>query len=133
LMDQFGDEASTWQWYGMVLALDVSTIWCGPCAALADAVDDTWKEYADQGFMYVTLLPENNVGAVPDQGDLQFWATEHDISAPILSDGAGWSAQIVPNADYPKIVIVGRDMKVTASAFLPTGDDSIRSAIEAAL
>lgn len=133
LMDQFGDEVSAWQWYGMVLAIDVSTIWCGPCARLADEVDATWNAYSDQGFMYITLLPENNVGQVPDQGDLEFWAEEHDISAPILSDGGGYSAQIVPDASYPKILIVGRNMKVAVPAFLPASDDSVRDAIEGAL
>ena len=46
--DQYGQDVSIWQFYGQVIALDVSTIWCAPCRELAAHVDETWKDYEDQ-------------------------------------------------------------------------------------
>ena len=49
--DQHGDEVSLWQFYGSVILLDISTMWCGPCQQIAREVDEPWKDYRDQGFM----------------------------------------------------------------------------------
>jgi thiol-disulfide isomerase/thioredoxin len=133
LLDQHGEETATWQWYGMVVAIDVSTMWCGPCRGLAAEVDATWADYRDQGFMYVTLLPQDQAGEVPDNADLNAWADQFGISAPVLSDDEGWSYQIVPDNTYPRIMIVGRDMRVLVDQVTPAEDTAIRAAIEAAL
>jgi hypothetical protein len=133
LMDQHGQETSTWQWYGMVIAIDVSTMWCGPCRGLAAEVDHTWGDYREEGFMYVTLLPEDQAGAIPDQQDLNAWADAFSITAPVLADNEGWSYQIVPDKTFPRIMIVGRDMKVAVDQVTPAEDGAIRDAIEDAL
>ena len=133
LVDQHGQEVAAWQWYGMVIAVDVSTMWCGPCRGLAAEVDHTWEDYRDQGFMYLTLLPQDQAGEVPDQADLNAWADQFGITAPVLSDDQGWSYQIVPDNTYPRIMIVGRDMRVRVDQVTPAEDSAIRSAIEAAL
>ena len=54
LMDQYGDEVSAWQFYGMVIALDFSTEWCAPCQELA-------KEVAAS-----VSVPIIGIGAGPD-------------------------------------------------------------------
>ena len=133
LVDQYGDEVAAWQWYGMVVAIDVSTMWCGPCRGLAAEVDETWLDYRDQGFMYITLLPQDQGGEVPDLSDLNAWAEQFDITAPVLSDDAGYSYQIVPDNTYPRIMVVGRDMRVIVDQVTPAEDTAIRAAIEAAL
>ncbi len=132
LLDQYGDEVSLWQFYGMVLALDVSTGWCAPCAALADEVDAVAADYADQGFVYVTIMPENSQGAPPSQEDLQAWAAEHGITQPILADDQGWGYQIAVEG-FPHVAVVGRDLRVAVAKVSPTQDDAIRAAIEDAL
>lgn len=133
LMDQHGDMVSMWQFYGMVVVVDVSTMWCGPCAELAAHVDETWQDYADQGFMYLTVLPEDNLAAVPDQEDLQRWASDYAITAPILADDAGVSAQITPNAEYPTILVVDRAMRVAEDRVNPADDATIRAVVESLL
>lgn len=133
LMDQHGDQVSMWQFYGSVVVVDVSTMWCGPCAKLAEHVDETWNEYSSQGFMYLTLLPEDNVGQVPDQEDLQRWGSDHSISAPILADDAGISAQITPNGEYPTIMVIDREMKVAEDRVNPADDATIRGVVESLL
>ena len=133
LPDQFGDEVSLWQFYGMVIALDVSTIWCAPCRALATEVDATWEDYRDQGFMYLTVLPEDIEGDIPDQEDLVGWGEDWGVTAPILADGEGFSAEIEPNAEYPHVMIIDRNMKVSVTDVEPAEDASIRAAIESLL
>ncbi|MFM2245528.1 MAG: hypothetical protein RL071_1602 [Pseudomonadota bacterium] len=133
LLDQHGEETATWQWYGMVVAIDVSTMWCGPCRGLAAEVDATWADYRDQGFMYLTLLPQDQAGEIPDNADLNAWADQFGITAPVLADDEGWSYQIVPDNTYPRIMIVGRDMRVLVDQVTPAEDTAIRAAIEAAL
>lgn len=135
LMDQHGDEVSLWQFYGMVVAIDFSTIWCGPCQVLAKEVDEVQHTYEDQGFIYLTVLPEDGEGQVPELEDLEYWAEIHEISAPILADDEGWSYEVVvPGKDaFPAVVVVGRDMRVHTDKVQPTQDEAIRLAIEAAL
>ena len=134
LKDQHGDEVSLWQFYGYVVALDVSTIWCGPCRELAAEVDEVWNDYKDQDFMYLTMLPEDATGQVPDQADLQEWATDYDISAPVMSDAPGYSYEVVGSAAaFPRIVVMDREMVVSNDEVTPAEDSAIRAAIEAEL
>jgi len=133
LMDQNGDQVSLWQFYGSVVVVDISTMWCGPCATIADAVTDTWREHESQGFMYLTLLPEDTLGQVPDQKDLQRWASDHSIEAPVLQDGIGRSYEMAPDAAYPRIYVVDRDMTVAVDRVNPADDASIQAAVEALL
>ncbi len=133
LPDQHGDTVSLWQFYGMVIAVDVSTIWCAPCRELAREVDATWEDYRDQGFIYLTVLPEDTSGDVPDQADLQGWGTDYGITAPILADGEGYGAEIEPDAIYPHVLIIDRDMRVSVPNVQPAEDATIRAAIEALL
>lgn len=133
LQDQHGDELSMWQFYGMVVALDLSTMWCGPCQGIAADVDETWKEYRDEGFIYITMLPEDQAGAVPDRSDLNVWADRFGITAPVISDDEGYSYDIAPDQAWPRLLIIGRDMKVVESQVTPPEDGAIRAAVEAAL
>jgi hypothetical protein len=134
LLDQHGDTVSAWQFYGSVLAIDVSTLWCAPCQKLADEVHVVQADYESEGFIYITLLSQDMSGDVPDVAELNTWVDDHGISnAPVLSDGGGFSAQITPGGVFPQVVIVGRDMAVTNPGVNPAEDRTIRAAIEAAL
>ena len=133
MRDQNGDEIAVWQWYGMVVTVDISTMWCGPCQGLAAEVDHTWKDYKDDGFMYITMMPENVSGESPNTADLNVWADRFDITAPVLSDRDAHSYDIAPDQAWPRILIIGRDMRVTESQVTPPEDSAIRAAIESAL
>lgn len=131
LLDQNGHEVSLWQFYGSVILIDVSTMWCAPCQKLADEVCSVHEDYADQGFAYLTLLPENELGQVPTRDDLVEWATDHDIGcAPVLADDQGWGLQLVPDSAYPAITVIDRDMVVVEDRVEPAEDAVIRAMIE---
>jgi thiol-disulfide isomerase/thioredoxin len=132
LKDQFGDEVSLWQFYGDVILVDISTMWCGPCQLIAREVSETWHDYRDQGFTYLTLLPEDLGGDVPDNADLNTWADDFGIDAPVLSDGARYGYRVEPDELWPVVMLVDRRMKVIVER-IPANEDAIREAIEAAL
>lgn len=134
MMDQHGDELSLWQFYGEVIVIDFSTMWCAPCAALAEEVDETWKEYDDKGFMYLTVLSQDHASNVPDLEELNKWADDHKITAPVLQDADGYTDTVIPpGGSYPQIMIVGRDLRIIDTSIEPAEDPTIRAAVEAAL
>ncbi len=133
LMDQFGAEVSLWQFYGQVIVLDHSTYWCAVCQTLAQDVDETWLEFADDGFMYITLLSQDNEGAVPTVDVLQSWADYFGITAPVLADDAGIAAQVVGAEGFPRLQLIGRDMRLLNDQIVPTDDAQIRTEVQAAL
>ena len=134
-LDQFGDEVSLWQFHGCVVAVDISTGWCGPCRLLAQEVDEVQHDYDSQGFVYVTLMPENEGGTPPEPVDLMDWSEDWEVSGPIVGDQVGWSYEVVPagSGTFPAVLVVGRDGVITNDGVTPTEDSAIRSAIEAAL
>ncbi len=134
LMDQHGDMVSLWQFYGTVIVLDHSTYWCAVCQTLAQDVDETWLEYEDQGFMYLSLLSQDLEGDVPGIDVLQEWAEYFDITAPILSDDAGIADIVVGSAEgFPRLQLIDREMHMVVDQINPTTDAQIREEIEAIL
>ena len=134
MMDQHGDEVSLWQFYGEVIVLDFSTMWCAPCADLAEDVDETWKEYDEEGFMYLTVLSQDHSSNVPDLEDLNKWSEDHDITAPVLQDASGYTEMVIPpGGSFPQVMLIGRDLRVLDVSVEPAEDPTIRAAVEAAL
>lgn len=141
--DQFGAEVSLWQFYGSVVLLDISTLWCGPCQDLAKNAEAVYQDYKDQGFVYLTVIHENVQGRDPTTDDLNLWAGlpaqvpdgDYDrITAPIIADPEGASGSIgaVRNGSYPAALVIGRDLKV-AQRLDPVSEGTIQAGIEAAL
>lgn len=137
LVDQHGDKVDPWQFYGDVIVVDVSTMWCSPCRQLACYVQHTHESYVDDGVTYLTVLPQNTHGRPPSVDDLNDWARDFRITAPILSDpDHGWSRPATPTNSYPALVVVDREMIVRARvevAGAPAAVDlALRREIEAA-
>ena len=133
LVDQYGDIVSLWQFHGMVIALDVSTMWCGPCQLLAREVDEVQEAYGHDDFIYLTMMPENVDGDTPNVTNLNEWADRNGVSAPILSDDVGHSYDIVPDQIWPRVMVIGRDLRVAEDQVQPAADAAIRAAIESEL
>ena len=133
LQDQKGQTVSLWQFGGCVVVVDISTMWCAPCQELAQTTEETYQDYAGDGFMYLTLLAQDVQGNPPDQADLVTWADAFDITAPVVADPeSGYTGPAVPDGQYPVLLVVGRDLKVAKKVGTPE-DAALRAAIEAAL
>lgn len=132
LPDQHGDTTSLYQFYGSVVLLDISTMWCAPCQAIAGDVQATADDYRPEGFVYVTVLAQDLGTDPPDQAELNQWADYFGIAEPVLSDVDGYYEDALPSDTFPGLLVIGRDMRIVARDLQPT-DEAIRAAIEAAL
>tara|TARA_B110000495_G_C22913632_1_gene533588 strand:+ start:283 stop:810 length:528 start_codon:yes stop_codon:yes gene_type:complete len=132
LVDQHGEEVALWQFYGSVILLDISTMWCGPCQQIAQEVTETWEDYRDDGFIYLTVLPEDLEGGSVEANDLTDWTESFQIEAPVLADNSGYGYEVEPNRVWPVMMLIDRKMTVAVER-IPPVDTAIRSAIEAAL
>lgn len=136
LVDQTGNEVSLWQFHGNVVLLDVSTMWCVPCIALAEHTEETWQTYRDQGFVYVTILQQDFDGNPPEPGDLDDWVDAFGITAPVLADGEETSIEAVPlnggSRTFPGVIVIGRDLEVLTVMEVPD-HETVEAAILEAL
>ena len=134
LMDQHGDTVSLWQFYGSLVVLDFSTMWCAPCAELAEGIDETWEKYGDEGFMYLSIISQDVISEVPDLDDLNKWADDHSITAPVLADDQGYTDEVIPpGGAFPLVMLLDRDMTVLVEQVTPVEDAAVQAAVEAAL
>ena len=133
--DQNGDEVSLWQFYGNVILVDISAEWCAPCKILAEEVQVTQDDYADQGFVYVTYMAEANDSSDPvDLEILNKWAEDHHISsAPVLASVDDLRPILVPTQVYPRLILIDRNLKVIDPNIFPQNDETIREKILEAL
>jgi len=133
LTDQFGDEVSLWQFYGDVILLDVSTMWCSPCQKLAEDTAETYHDYKDEGFTYLTVLQEDVEGASLDRSELNEWVEAYEIVSPVLDDdtkeGTGGA---ISQGQYPAVMVINRRLKVVERVN-PPEDSEVREAIESVL
>ena len=133
MLDQNGEEVALWQFYGMVVLLDFSATWCGPCRVLAADAQETYADYADQGFVYVTVLFENEDNLPPLQSELQEWAELYELQSPVVSDDLGYAYTVEPNSGWPALMVIDRDMVVAVERVVPTTDAAVRAAIDSVL
>jgi hypothetical protein len=135
LPDQHGDMVSLWQFYGLVVLLDISTGWCLPCQDLGAVTQATQDDFGDQGFVYLTVLQQDADGAPPDVDDALGWAEFFGIeTAPVTADAGDPPAteEATAGHPFPMLITIDRAMKVHE---LVNGTDeaTVRAAIEAAL
>ena len=131
LTDQFGADVSLWQFYGNVILLDISTIWCAPCQELASHAEDTWLDYRDRGFMHVTVLQEDLEGDPPDGADLNEWVEAFDLTTPVLADPDLQTGDAIRAGQFPTVLLINRDLVIVDR--VGTTEDEVRRAIESEL
>ena len=134
LVDQNGDETCIWQFYGQVLVVDVSTMWCKPCQEIAEGVQETYEHYEGQDFSYLTILTEDVDRNEPTVEDLVEWVGFFGIEQPVLMDPlANYSGGSLDGGNYPAIIIVDREMRITDRITSQPSDEKIRDAVDAVL
>jgi thiol-disulfide isomerase/thioredoxin len=84
--DQNGDEFDLYKYYGSLIVLDLSTMWCGPCNQAGAHAQEVQDQYIDEDLVYITVLIEDQQGGPVDLSDLQQWATAYgNTTSPVVS------------------------------------------------
>ena len=130
MKDQYGNDVSLWQFYGNIILLDISAEWCAPCRILAEETEHTYQDYREQGFMYLTLLAEDELSQLPNQDVLTDWAEEFSITAPVLADTVDHRPQLVPTGAYPRLILINQNLRIEKANITPAEDSKIREEIE---
>lgn len=114
LMDQHGDRVDLYDYYGSVILLDFSAMWCNPCQQAAYDHQDMLDDFRGEDFVYITVLLDNFQGQTPTLTDLTVWANQFGIESPILQGRKTLYGQDEkeqwPFGGYPAFVIIDRDM-----------------------
>ena len=119
LMDQNGNDVSLYDYYGSVILLDFSAMWCYPCQQAGYDHQVLLDAFAGQDFVYITVLLENFQGQTPSQIDLTAWSNQFGIESPILQGRKTLYGQDEKEqwafGGYPAFVIIDRDMLVDST------------------
>jgi len=84
--DQSGDPFSLYDFYGQPIVVDLSAMWCGPCANAAAEAQAVQDIYADDELIYITVLIENTRKEEPTLDDIQDWAEAYgNVTTPVVA------------------------------------------------
>ena len=100
---------------------------------LAEEAQAIADEYRDDGVRYLTVMPQDVEGDIPDQDFLAEWGESFELAEPILQDAEGYTYQVVTGGrGFPAVLVIDADSVVTED-ILEVSDAGIRAAIETAL
>ena len=117
LKDQNDEYFSLYDHEGDVIVLDFSAGWCGPCKTAAATVQQTQDQYGDQGFVYITVLIEDDTANSANLSFVQEWADQYHIeTAPVLQG----SRHLIDHdgiegynlTAWPTFYVIDREMKL---------------------
>ncbi len=117
-IDSKGAKVALSDFFGKVILLDVSTIWCGPCNSAAPGFEATYKKYKGQGLECVTVLAQNASYKMCSQADLQSWVNKYSNTMRVMGDSAGTSAgpaqrfYVSATGGFPTFAVLDKQFKV---------------------
>ena len=116
LMDQHGETVELYEYYGKVIVIDLSAMWCSVCKNIAATGDEWVAKYGAEDFIWLTVLLTDAGNQDPDLQDLQDWATAYGITVPVLAGSRNMIDLTDPLEDgypvtsWPTLVVVDRNM-----------------------
>jgi thiol-disulfide isomerase/thioredoxin len=134
LQDHKGNDWTLYDNYEKVMVIDFSAMWCSVCANIAPDAQAFQDDYASQGFLWVTVLIDDEGGEEVDQSDLERWVDAYGMTtSPVL----GGSRDMVdltaedgyPITSWPTLVVISREM-VLANGINGWNESTIRAWVE---
>jgi len=118
LQDHNNEDWTLYDNYGKVIVIDFSSMWCGVCVNMASSVQSIQDEYSSDGFVWITVLIDDEQGQQVDQADLQRWVDAHGLTtSPVLAgsrDIIDPTAQDgYPISSWPTLVVIDKEMVIS--------------------
>lgn len=114
LLDHNANEVELYNYYGKVIVIDFSTMWCGICINIANEGDNLIAKYGDENVIWLTVLIENESRFDPSQDDLKRWVENFNTQTPVLGGNRNlidMSAEVgYPITSWPTLVVIDREM-----------------------
>lgn len=106
--------------------------WCGPCRLEAEQMKERLVDaFADQGVRVIVAVIQNNDYEVPDAAFCQSWATQYDLTNPVLLDPDQETQIYFPAGALPATLIVdSRGVIVHREYGVSTGLETTRAALQ---
>ena len=83
-----------------------------------------YESYDPSEFLIISTITENAADVTPAQADLELWATEYDLSTPVIADDGAAIAQLFQDVDgVPTVSLLGPGPTVLIRDGEPTEED----------
>ena len=129
--DQKGNDVALYQFYGSVVLLDLSAVWCPPCNDVAEDAAEVWETYRNDGFVIIHAMTGDNQNNPPSVEVLERWAYVYGLDFPVLGGdvpdnifGAAMGAGLNPNGSIPFFILLDQNMKI-AKTYIGGGQDNV--------
>lgn len=110
LTDKNGNDVCLRDFTGKVVLIDVAAGWCGPCKSEMGMLEDTYKQYKDQGFEIVNAMIDGYQSpSAPSQTFLQQWSQAYGLTFHVLGDPQSLTYGQYGDGYVPVQVILDKD------------------------
>ncbi len=90
---------------GKVVLVNIWASWCPPCRAEMPAIERTWQDFRDQGFIVLAV----NSTAQDQLPTVQAFVAQNSLTFPIPLDDSGEVTRLYRVASLPTSFFIGRD------------------------
>lgn len=116
LLDQNNNEVELYDFYGEVIILDLSAMWCGICVNIAGTSEALIEDLGPERVVWITVLIEDESGLQPDQSDLLRWESQHGGTGHILAGSRSMIASSgnigYPVSGWPTVIVIDQKMVI---------------------
>jgi peroxiredoxin len=126
LLDLDGRQVTLAAMRGKVFVLDFWATWCGPCIAEMPTLETIEAEYKAKGVELWGVSSE-------EPSAVKKWLNQNQKTLKTLVDAEGDTSEEYDVEGIPALVVIGRDGKIRSYYIGNQTEQSLRTAIEAAL